>query len=172
MKRNYSKLNLWGLVLISALKLNTATFGQTAPLVVTADKLHGYPGIVNGPSVFTSGTGSHSGKPGDFGIDFGTSDAGTSVHVTNATFLNIAATNPEQEYEHAERKQLLTSLLRLLPEPQRAALLLREQEEMSYAQIARVLNVSESKVKADIHRARMRLRAEWNEIFSPRAAIK
>src|SRR2546429_2049680 len=93
MKRNYSKLNLWGLVLISALKLNTATFGQTAPLVVTADKLHGYPGIVNGPSVFTSGTGSHSGKPGDFGIDFGTSDAGTSVHVTNATFLNIAATN-------------------------------------------------------------------------------
>ena len=93
MTRNYSKLNLCGLVLISALKLNTAAFGQTVPLVVTADKLHGYPGIVNGPSVFTSGTGSHSGKPGDYGIDFGTSDAGTSVHVTNATFLNIAATN-------------------------------------------------------------------------------
>ena len=88
------------------------------------------------------------------------------------THLSIGATNPEQEYEHAERKQLLTSLLKLLPEPQRAALLLREQEEMSYAQIARVLNVSESKVKTDIHRARMRLRAEWNEIFAPRAATK
>ena len=30
------------------------------------------------------------------------------------THLNIAATNPEQEYEHAERKQLLTSLLKLI----------------------------------------------------------
>src|SRR5947208_478378 len=76
------------------------------------------------------------------------------------THLSIGATNPEQEYEQAEQKQLLTSLLKLLPEQQRATLVLREQQEMSYAQIARVLNVSESKVKADIHRARMRLRAE------------
>jgi len=88
------------------------------------------------------------------------------------THLNPRATNPEQEYEQVERKQLLTGLLRLLPEQQRATLVLREQQEMSYAQIARVLNVSESKVKVDIHRARMRLRAEWNEIFAPRAAIK
>ena len=88
------------------------------------------------------------------------------------THLNTRARNPEQEYEQAERKQVLASLLKLLPEQQRAALVLREQQEMSYAQIARVLNVSESKVKVDIHRARIRLRAGWNEIFAPRAAIK
>src|SRR5437879_3907698 len=91
MMRNYFKLSLWTFILVSVLKFNTAAFGQAATLV-TADKLHGYPGIVNGPSVFSSGTGSHTGQPGDYGIDFGTSGA-TSVAVTNATFLNIAATN-------------------------------------------------------------------------------
>lgn len=88
------------------------------------------------------------------------------------TQVNTRATNPEQEYEQAERNQVLTGLLRLLPEQQRAALVLREQQEMSYAQIARLLNVSESKVKVDIHRARMRLRTEWNEFQEPRTAIK
>jgi RNA polymerase sigma-70 factor, ECF subfamily len=88
------------------------------------------------------------------------------------TQLSTRTTNPEQEYEQAEQKQVLAVLLTLLPEQQRAALVLREQQEMSYAQIARVLNVSESKVKVDIHRARMRLRTEWNQIQEPRAAIK
>jgi len=60
--------------------------------------------------------------------------------------------NPEQDYEEAERRQILVRLLELLPEQQRAALLLREQQQMSYAEIARVLDVSESKVKVDIHR--------------------
>lgn len=63
--------------------------------------------------------------------------------------------------EAAERKRLILDMLKHLPEHQRAALLLREQEEMSYGQIARVLNVSESKVKVDIFRARTALRARW-----------
>lgn len=88
------------------------------------------------------------------------------------THLNNKVATPEQEYEQVERNNVLTGLLTLLPEPQRAALVLREQQEMSYAQIARVLNVSESKVKVDIHRARLRLRAEWNQLHEPRAAIK
>jgi RNA polymerase sigma-70 factor (ECF subfamily) len=81
-------------------------------------------------------------------------------------------TNPEQEYEQVERTQVLRNLLRLLPEQLRAALMLRDQQEMTYAEIARVLNISESKVKIDIHRARMRLRAEWNEIHEQKTAIK
>ena len=69
--------------------------------------------------------------------------------------------NPEEELEQAERRQILFEMLKSLPEQQRAALLLREQEEMSYNEIARVLNVSESKVKVDIFRARSNLRARW-----------
>jgi RNA polymerase sigma-70 factor (ECF subfamily) len=65
---------------------------------------------------------------------------------------------PEESIETAERRRELIGLLERLPEDQRAALLLREQDEMSYSEIARVLNVSESKVKVDIFRARCRLR--------------
>lgn len=72
--------------------------------------------------------------------------------------------NPEDLLVQAERQQQVRQLMQALPEPQRAALLLREQEEMSYGEIARVLNVSESKVKTDIFRARSALRARWNEL--------
>ena len=68
---------------------------------------------------------------------------------------------PAERLEAAERKELVLGLLKHLPEHQRAALLLREQEEMSYGEIARVLNVSEGKVKIDIFRARTTLRERW-----------
>jgi RNA polymerase sigma-70 factor (ECF subfamily) len=71
---------------------------------------------------------------------------------------------PEQELERAESRQILFEMLKSLPEQRRAALLLREQEEMSYAEIARVLNVSESKIKVDIFRARVELRARWKSM--------
>jgi RNA polymerase sigma factor (sigma-70 family) len=66
--------------------------------------------------------------------------------------------DPQEVFEMAERQQLVSAMLKTLPEHQRAALLLREQEEMSYREIAGVLNISESKVKVDIFRARNSLR--------------
>jgi DNA-directed RNA polymerase specialized sigma24 family protein len=42
-------------------------------------------------------------------------------------------------------------------------LLLREQEQLSYREIGEVLNVSESKVKVDIFRARASLRERWSK---------
>ena len=75
--------------------------------------------------------------------------------------LRTETPGPAERLEAAERKELILGMLKNLPEHQRAALLLREQEEMSYGEIARVLNVSESKVKVDIFRARTTLRARW-----------
>jgi RNA polymerase sigma-70 factor (ECF subfamily) len=69
--------------------------------------------------------------------------------------------NPEQEYETRERQQMVLKMLHNLPEDQRVALLLREQEQLSYREIGQVLNVSESKVKIDIFRARTALRESW-----------
>jgi RNA polymerase sigma-70 factor (ECF subfamily) len=77
--------------------------------------------------------------------------------------------DPAENLEHEERRQALLKLLKTLPEHQRAALLLREQEEMSYREIARVLNISESKVKVDIFRARTSLRARLNELVNARS---
>jgi len=75
--------------------------------------------------------------------------------------LRTETPGPAERLEAAERKELILSLLKHLPEHQRAALLLREQEEMSYGEIARVLDVSEGKVKVDIFRARTTLRERW-----------
>jgi RNA polymerase sigma-70 factor (ECF subfamily) len=54
-------------------------------------------------------------------------------------------------------------MLHTLPEDQRVALLLREQEQLSYREISQVMNVSESKVKVDIFRARASLREGWSK---------
>jgi RNA polymerase sigma-70 factor, ECF subfamily len=71
--------------------------------------------------------------------------------------------NPEEEYEIQERKELVLTMLDTIPEDQRVALLLREQEQLSYKDISQVLNVSESKVKVDIFRARAALRERWTK---------
>ncbi|HEX6283398.1 MAG TPA: sigma-70 family RNA polymerase sigma factor [Pyrinomonadaceae bacterium] len=77
--------------------------------------------------------------------------------------MRPASRTPEQEYETRERKELVLEMLQALPEDQRAALLLREQEQLSYREIGEVLNISESKVKVDIFRARATLRERWTK---------
>jgi RNA polymerase sigma-70 factor, ECF subfamily len=72
-------------------------------------------------------------------------------------------TDPTDILEQQEHVKKLRRLLQTLPTDQRASLLLREQEEMSYREIARVLETSESKVKTDIFRARCALRTKWRE---------
>ena len=66
--------------------------------------------------------------------------------------------DPEQELEMNQRREIVLEMLKTLPEHQRAALLLREQEELSYREIAGVLGVSEAKVKVDVFRARTAMR--------------
>jgi RNA polymerase sigma-70 factor, ECF subfamily len=80
------------------------------------------------------------------------------------TIFQRPAPTPEEVMAQSEREEKVFALLRDLPEHQRAALLLREQQEMSYSEIAEVLNVSQSKVKSDIFRARSLLRERWNEL--------
>jgi RNA polymerase sigma-70 factor (ECF subfamily) len=75
-----------------------------------------------------------------------------------------APQTPEQVAAHREQQEKVFALIHDLPEHQRAALLLREQEEMSYTEIARILRISESKVKSDIFRARCALREKWHDL--------
>lgn len=57
-----------------------------------------------------------------------------------------------------ERQKEVMAALDLLPEKQRAAMLLRVNEELSYGEISEVLSVSVSAVESLIFRARARLR--------------
>jgi RNA polymerase sigma factor (sigma-70 family) len=68
--------------------------------------------------------------------------------------------DPYERAETAERDRRLEAALARLPAAQRAAVLLRERDELAYAEIAHVLGVSLAKVKTDIFRARASLRAD------------
>ncbi len=70
---------------------------------------------------------------------------------------------PAEELERSEAQRRVRRLLKRLPEHQRSALILREQEEMSYRDIALVLGILDSKVKVDIFRGRKKLRQMWHE---------
>lgn len=73
--------------------------------------------------------------------------------------LSAKVRGPAEVLELEEERARVMALLRTLPEHQRSALLLREQEGMSYREISVVLGVSVSKVKIDIYRGRQKLRA-------------
>jgi RNA polymerase sigma-70 factor (ECF subfamily) len=63
---------------------------------------------------------------------------------------------------HAEGRDQLARVLAALqelPEADRAAVLMRAQDGMSHAEIARALGLSEVAVKVKVHRARLRLAA-------------
>ena len=78
-------------------------------------------------------------------------------------FFDKNESHPEDLMVRNENGKIVRELLMSLPEHQRSALLLREQEDMSYREISLILNISESKVKIDIFRARRTLRALWFE---------
>ena len=60
--------------------------------------------------------------------------------------------------DEAEQKKLLDAALRRLPADQRVPLVLYHFDDLPYDEIARRLGVSLSKVKTDIHRARLGLK--------------
>lgn len=65
--------------------------------------------------------------------------------------------NPEQKLEEADRKKILHNAVNSLPRNQQIALTLHNFEELSYKEIASVMNRSVSSVEALIFRARKNL---------------
>jgi|SRR5581483_9185559 len=66
--------------------------------------------------------------------------------------------NPEQQAIDAETRVMLAQALDVLPEPYRTVFMLREIEEISTADAAGILGISEECVRIRLHRARMLLR--------------
>ena len=57
------------------------------------------------------------------------------------------------------------------PEADRAALLMRAQDEMSYAEIGAALGLSEGAVRVKVHRARLKLAALVPKELVPKEAL-
>jgi RNA polymerase sigma-70 factor, ECF subfamily len=73
------------------------------------------------------------------------------------------APNPEALLLRREADELLSRALQHVPEERRAALLLQMDHGLPYAEIASILDWSVPKVKIEIHRARLKLRAELSK---------
>ena len=65
---------------------------------------------------------------------------------------------PESILQSAEAKQTVLELVDRIPEPYRMVLLLRDIEELSTAEVAELLAISQSNVKVRLHRARSALK--------------
>lgn len=66
---------------------------------------------------------------------------------------------PHVEAEGRDQLARVLAALQELPEADRAAVLMRAQDGMSHAEIARALGLSEVAVKVKVHRARLRLQS-------------
>ena len=74
----------------------------------------------------------------------------------------IATTpNPENDSIMSDQKQVLERLMASLPEEHRMVLILREIEEMDYAQIAAVTGVPIGTVMSRLARSRAALKSKW-----------
>ncbi|MFB3905351.1 MAG: RNA polymerase sigma factor [Acidobacteriota bacterium] len=78
---------------------------------------------------------------------------GTELQETIAS----SAPTPQRVFEARERMKLLREALTYLPLELREAVVLRDLEELSYQEIARVLNLPEGTVKSRINRGRIEL---------------
>jgi len=68
-----------------------------------------------------------------------------------------AQPGPEQMTETRSDLKLAQRVLQALPETDRAAFVMRVEQELHYAEIARVLKITETAVKVKVHRARKKL---------------
>ncbi len=73
-------------------------------------------------------------------------------------------TTPEQEVLRTEQSEILHAALGRLKESYRTILILRELRELSYEEIAEVLNCTLGRVKSRLHEARKALREELERI--------
>jgi RNA polymerase sigma-70 factor (ECF subfamily) len=70
---------------------------------------------------------------------------------------------PEERAQQAEMRKMLESAIRQLPEMYRSVILLRDMEELSTQEAARILDVGEDVVKTRLHRARLAVRKVLDE---------
>jgi len=65
----------------------------------------------------------------------------------------------EEEYEQSELKKLVSDAVNELPETHRAMIVMRDFEDLSYSDIARILDCPEGTIKSRISRARSALKS-------------
>jgi RNA polymerase sigma-70 factor, ECF subfamily len=92
-----------------------------------------------------------------------------SVPMDEAVEIPAGGLDPQQETVEAERRRVLTMSLRMLPEKERAALVLRDLEGLTTEQVARVLGSSEATVRSQVSKARVKVKDFVERYFRRRS---
>jgi RNA polymerase sigma-70 factor (ECF subfamily) len=87
---------------------------------------------------------------------------------SSAGDLVAGGMDPQTSLTQAERRRVLEMSLRVLPEKERAALVLRDLEGLSTAEVARALGSSEATVRSQVSKARAKVHDFVERYFSPR----
>lgn len=73
--------------------------------------------------------------------------------------------NPQLTLENLERIKILNSAIDTLPQNQRAAFTLHKYEDLSYKEVAEILNTSVSSVESLMHRAKINLQQKLEKYY-------
>jgi RNA polymerase sigma-70 factor, ECF subfamily len=87
---------------------------------------------------------------------------------SSADDLVAGGMDPQTALTQSERRRVLELSLRILPEKERAALVLRDLEGLSTADVARALGSSEATVRSQVSKARAKVHDFVERYFSPR----
>jgi len=83
--------------------------------------------------------------------------------------MQDAAEGPEGNLLHAEQHYLLHQAILRIPALLRIVLVLHDMEELTTEQVAQVLDLEQGTVRIRLHRARLWVRKEMNEVLSERS---
>jgi RNA polymerase sigma-70 factor, ECF subfamily len=92
-----------------------------------------------------------------------------AVPVEEAGEIPAAGNDPHQSSAEAERRRVLALSLKMLPEKERAALVLRDLEGLSTGEVARILGSSEATVRSQVSRARVKVKDFVERYFRRRS---
>jgi RNA polymerase sigma-70 factor (ECF subfamily) len=85
-----------------------------------------------------------------------------------AAFHNEGSPPPEPSTDRSHEKRIMALGLKSLPEKERTAIVLRDIEGLPTAEVARILNSSETTVRSQVCRARLKLREFRNRFVAVR----
>ena len=88
--------------------------------------------------------------------------------VEDAAHLPSDGADPQRNSVEAERRRVLQMSLRILPEKERAALVLRDLEGLSTEEVARALGSSEATVRSQVSKARVKVKDYVERYFRRR----
>ena len=94
---------------------------------------------------------------------------GQAVAVEEAGDVAALGGDPQQLTAEAERKRALALSLKMLPEKERAALILRDLEGLPTGEVARVLGSTEATVRSQVSRARIKVKDFLERYFRRRS---